>query len=240
MADEIKPVDAQVTEDNVTEQPKETPEPKKETMEELMGNKEEKQKRVVPEATFLEMKNENKSLKREMAELRKLVESGASKQEVAGEISDLIKEFPDVNPDFLNKFLGIAKNKAKAEFDEEIRPLKEEKARETFDKKFADVFNKTLEEVPEFKSVADIEVIKALATKPENSKKNLEDLLQQVYGKFVTRERKTLEPNTPGGGKDIGVDFNRAQTDAEYRKQIKSNPESKKIYMDWVVKNLRF
>lgn len=233
MAEEIQPTDnAPVQEDKVEqEQPKET-------MESLIEDK--KEKRVVPEATFLEMKNENKSLKKEMADLRKLVESGASKQEVASEVSDLIKEFPDVNPDFLNKFLGIAKSKAKAELEEELRPMKEEKARESFDKKFADSFNKAIEEMPEFKNVADIEVIKALALKKENSGKTFEDLLEQVYGKFVTRERKTLERNTPGGGKEVGVDFKKAQNDKEYFKQIMSNPETKKIYNDYLIKNLRF
>lgn len=231
MAEEIQPTDNAPVQEDKVEQPKET-------MESLIEDK--KEKRVVPEATFLEIKNENKSLKKEMAELRKLVESGASKQEVASEVSDLIKEFPDVNPDFLNKFLGIAKNKAKAELEEELRPMKEEKARESFDKKFADSFNKAIEEMPEFKNVADIEVIKALALKKENSGKTFEDLLEQVYGRFVTRERKTLERNTPGGGKEVGVDIKKAQTDKEYFKQIMSNPETKKIYNDYLIKNLRF
>ena len=235
MADEIKPVEnAPVVEDNTTVTPQEKP---KETMENTV---EEKPKRVVPEPVFLEVKNENKSLKKQMAELKNQLERGATKQEIATEVEDLIKEFPDVNPDFLNKFLGIAKSKAKAELEEELRPLKEEKAKESFDKKFADKFKEALEEMPEFKNIADIEVIKALAMKKENSGKTFEDLLEQVYGKFVTRERKTLERITPGGGKDVSVDFKKAQTDKEYFKQVMANPETKKIYNEYLIKNMRF
>jgi predicted DNA-binding protein YlxM (UPF0122 family) len=235
MADEIKPTDnAPVVEDNTTETPQEKP---KETMENIVEEK--KEKRVVPESTFLEMKNENKSLKKEMADLKKLVESGASKQEVSASISELADQY-QVDKNFLTGLVTAIKQEAKQEMEEKLKPMQEKEKRETFDKKFADKFNEALEEMPEFKTVADMEVIKALAMRPENKDKTFEDLLEKAYGKFVTREKKTLEPNTPNGGKDVGVDFQKAQTDKEYFKQIMSNPETKKIYNEHLIKNFRF
>ncbi|OQB08212.1 MAG: hypothetical protein BWY21_01392 [Parcubacteria group bacterium ADurb.Bin216] len=220
---------APVVEDNTTQVPE------KETVGDIIS---EKEKRVVPESALIEYKKQNKELKREINDLKKLVESGASKKEVSADISKLAEDY-NVDKTFLEGLVGAIKAEAKAEMEEKLKPIQEKEKKELFERKFADSFNKAIEEMPEFKTIADIRVIKALALDPENRNKTLEDLFEETYGKFVTREKKTLEANTPGGGKNVGVDFERCQKDAEYRKSVLKNPALKKIYNENMIKNIK-
>ena len=83
--------------------------PKPETIGEAIKPKEE----TVPLAALIEMKKANKALAREMAELKKTIEGGASKTEVSDSIESIISEYSDIDPDFLKKFSSAVSAEAR-------------------------------------------------------------------------------------------------------------------------------
>jgi len=87
-----------------------------------------------------------------------------------------------------------------------------------------------MERMPEYNGIANPEVIKALATNPANAKKTLSQIMEEAYGGAI-QGKPTIETTKAGGGKQPEkVDFNRAQTDSDYFKQVMDNPKLKAEY----------
>jgi len=90
--------------------------------------------------------------------------------------------------------------------------------------------DKALAEAPEYKKVANTDLLKQMAMLPQNKDKTFNQLLDEAYGNAISGKR-TIESTTPrGGAADVKVDMERAQRDAEYRKEILRDPEMKKQY----------
>jgi len=88
--------------------------------------------------------------------------------------------------------------------------------------------NDALAEAPEYAKVANVDILKQMAL--ANKGMTYSQLLDKVYGNTLEGKR-TLETTTPrGGAKDSKVDFERAQRDGEYRKEVLRDPDLKKQY----------
>jgi len=182
---------------------------------------------------YIQIKKEKKELQKQLKELAERKENGESADEVSDDIEALAKEH-NIDTGFLNKLVRSIEQKAEKSLEERIdaklEPLtkkeREAKINEVFTKAYADV----IEKMPEFKDIANADVIKTLATNPANSKKTLSQILEETYGNAITGKR-TIETTKPGGGKEpTEIDYDRAQKDTEYFKEIMANPGLKKKY----------
>lgn len=196
-----------------------------------------KEDRMVPEAVLIEYKKENKQLAKDLADIKKLIETGGSKKEISDDLKAL-GEKHNVDPDFLQDFATAVRAQAKAEAEAEIKPLKDKENAEKVDKIFTEHYDKTLEAMPEYKEIAQKDVIKALALDPKNKNKTFAQILESAYGHLLTGKR-SFDAAKPGNSKDNAeVDFKRAKTDTEYFNQIMANPAMKKQYNDGLAQRL--
>lgn len=213
---------------------------KEETVGEVLkveeGSKAEdkSESRTVPEAVFLEQKNANKELKRDVKELKELIESGASQKEVSKELDEIAEEY-GVDPGFIKTFEKKIRNEVARDMEEKlsskIGPMEAKERTERIDKVFNIHYAKALEARPEFKDIAQAEVIKTLSLDPANAKKTFSDLLVGAYGHLVSGKR-TLETTKgrSGDGVITEIDFARANSDPEYFQEIMADPELKAKY----------
>jgi hypothetical protein len=224
-------------------------EEKKETVGEAMVDKKAEAKpepKVVPEAAFLDLKNENKELRKDLKELKKLIEAGATKGEVADEIESLAQEY-DIKPDFLRKLAtsirkDVEKETAK-EIDEKVssklKPIEAKEREQKIDKIFNEHFKAAIEQMPEYADIVNPEVIKALSLDPANHSKTFAQLIEDTYGKAVPGKR-TLESTKPGGGRaPEEIDFDRARKDSKYFDSIMADPARKKEYNEGMIERIK-
>jgi hypothetical protein len=244
MADEVK-------EAPKTEETKEEVKPKTEGKEaetkveateevkmgELLKEEPEKESRTVPEAVLIEQKRENKELKKDLAELKELIKSGASNSEVSNDLKEIAEEH-NVDIDFLNKLTKSIKGTLEAEFNEKIKPIAEKGKREEYDRVFNQHYDRVLENLPEYKGIADKDTVKMLSLSPDNANRTLKQILDTTYGRFLTG-KKTLESVKGKTGETItDIDFGRARKDGEYFKEIMADPELKKKYNENLVSRI--
>lgn len=196
-----------------------------------------KEERMVPEAVLLEYKKENKQLAKGLADLKALIESGGSKKEISDDLKAL-GEKHNVDPEFLHDFASAVRAQAKAEAEAEIKPLKEKDNAQRVEKIFTEHYDKTLEAMPEYKDIAQKDVIRALALDPKNKNKTFAQILESAYGHLITGKH-SFDAAKPGGSKDNAeIDFKRAKTDTEYFNQIMANDAMKKRYNDGLAQRL--
>lgn len=197
---------------------------------------------TVPLATFLEIKKDNKELAKAVKDLETLVRQGAAPVEVSDEIAALGKEF-DVDSQFLSKLTTVltnrARGEAKAEAEATLKPLQEKERQAAIDQAFKTHFDAALEAAPEFKGIANADVIKTLSLDPKNANKTFAQIIEDTYGALIPGKR-TIETTQPGGGKEPEtIDFDRAGKDGEYFKQIMANPTLKAKYNAELPKRLK-
>jgi hypothetical protein len=213
-----------------TKTPVEPAEAEVQTIEEVLKEQEEEHANDnVPLATHLEVKKQLKDLKRTIKELQ---DSKGTSEEITDDIDALTDEYPDLDPVFLKKLVNVSKSQLKKEMDNDLKPLREEAKQERIDNAFNTHFAKALELAPEFKGVANAEVIKTLTLDPKNAKKTFLQIIEDAYGSAVVG-RKPMDSTTPRGGHEPeSVDMDRASRDEKYLDQILSNPKLKKEYND--------
>lgn len=196
--------------------------------------------RMVPESVVIQ-------LKKDMKELKKQVTSGDKTVDEVDEALQALGEEHNVDPVFLQKLTKVIRSKTQTEFEEKLEkamePAKELSAAQKkaeMDKTFDEYYDKTLEALPEFKDIANKEVIRALAFRKENANKTFQQILEDSYGHLVQGKR-TFDGSKPGSGKDITeIDFEKARTDTEYFKQIMSNPTLKAKYNESLTERNKF
>jgi hypothetical protein len=186
--------------------------------------------KTVPIELFLE-------LKKELKEAKSKPSYGSTSD---SSIEDIAKEY-NVDPDFVTKLASAIKVNTTKEFEEKysgkISELEKISQKDLRDKKFNELFKKTIANYPDLKGVVNKDVIKQLALNPENGKKTLPQLLEEVYGSTV-QGKKTMETSRPNSGeKAEGVDFTQAGDPAVYAK-IKSDPKLFAEYRKFVQDNL--
>lgn len=216
----------------------------KKTIDEVMGgdnsddeddSKDDSKGESVPLKTFLEIKKEKKDMEKELIELRKLKEDGASKSEVDSDLEAIAEKY-DVDPKFLDELSKIIYSKAKGDVEATLKPLQAKEKAEKITKVFNEHFDKVIEEMPEYSDIVNRDVIKELTLLPQNAKKTFQQIIEETYGKTVTG-KKTLETGTPRGGKDVGIDESKLN-DPSYFSKIMANPELKKKYNEGIAKRI--
>lgn len=219
------------------QEPQNVQQPTQETIGETMKTAKEQ---VVPLAAHIELKKEYKKLEGELKELRKTVESGASKTEVAASIDAIVSEFPDVDPTFLRKLsqtiTAEAETKAEQKLAERLKPLQEREEVARIDAIFSEHFDKAVSEQPEYKEIVNREVIKQLSLLPQNSNKTFSQLIEETYKHALTGKR-SIDAAKPRAGKDSdgSLDVAKAQRDPSYMKEVLSSPELKKQYQEGII-----
>lgn len=203
---------------------------------------EELKAKTVPEAVFLEEKRERKELSRQVKELTRLIEEGASKKEVSADIKDIAEEF-GLPESAVSKLIAKVGEQTKVEYDREIeaklKPLQEKERTEKVEKTFNEHFDKLMEALPEYKSLANREVIRSLSQDPKNANKTFAKILEESYGHLVVG-KKTLETTQArGGNSDTVIDEKRMTNDMEYYKEVMGNPELKKKYNEGLTSRIR-
>jgi hypothetical protein len=225
-----------------TEKAPETPAAKEETVEEALGTK---VKEVAPPTVgldkFLELKNDNKELRKDLKALTDKLEAGATKAEVSDDIAAIAEEF-GVDKTFLGKLAASIKSQADKDAEDRIAskmaPIEEKERREKIDNAFNLHFKGAIERQPEYAEVANPLVIKVMSLMPENASKTFSQLLEEAYGNSIQGKR-TIETTKPGGGKEPQpIDTARATSDPAYYEEIMANPTMKAEYNKGLAKRL--
>jgi len=233
MTDEVTPTPAEAVnkpEETVTPESTEAKAPEQ-TVEETLAVPEapKEEKPTVGLDKFLEQKKQNKELKSRLEALEKQIGEGATKREVSKDIRALATEH-NVDPEFLESFAEAVRERAEAVVDEKLRPLTEREAAQKREQLFKQHIDATLEEMPEYKDVVNVDILKQLAFNPANAKKTFRQLLEETYGNVV-KPRKSIETTTPRGGAQGGaLDYEKALHDAAYFKEVMADKELKKQY----------
>lgn len=232
-AEEAKVAEAEKAKVEAEAKAKAETEAKEATMGELLKVEENpKDQRLVPEAVLLEYKSQNKELRKDIKELRELIESGASKTEVSEDLKAIAEEH-NVDVDFLTKLEKNIRSKVETDLASKFKPLQDRENQERIEKIFTEHFDKSLEAMPEYKDIVNRDVIKKLSLLPENASKTFKQIIEDTYKNVikVVPGKKTIEQAKGGGGGAIGeIDFNKAKTDTEYFNEIMASPELKKKY----------
>lgn len=193
----------------------------------------------VPLSVFLELKKDNKELAKQMKDLQKSIETGATKKEVSADLKALADEH-NVDIDFLEKLVDTLGAKAEEKISSKLKPLEDKERKIKSDSIFEDKFGKAIEAMPEYKDIVSKDVIKSLSLDPANQNKTWRQIIEGAYGHLITG-RKTLESSTARGGKEDSqeVDFAKAAKDTKYFSEIMANPELKKKYNTGLAERLR-
>jgi predicted transcriptional regulator len=203
---------------------------------------EEVKAKTVPEAVFLEEKRERKELAKQVKELTELMKDGASKKEVSADVKDIAEEF-GLTEQAVSKLIAKVGEQTKAEYDKEIeaklRPIQEKERSESVEKTFNEHFDKLMEAMPEYKNIANKDVIKTLSLDPKNANKTFAKILEDSYGHLVTGKKTLEKTQARGGVSDAPIDMKRMVHDMEYYKEVMANPELKKKYNDTASTRLR-
>ena len=195
-------------EQEVNDAPEETVNDEQVTEETVGSYQEEETPKETPDSIpydrFKKVNEEKKALEAKLAELEKAKEADP-------EVTDTAKD-PDVKE--------LAEKLAKIEQKESIAKR---------DAALQQGLEKALEEYPEFKGVANADIVKRLALDPSNKEKTFKDILEEAYGNAIGG-RRTIETTTPrGGAADTKLDSGRL-SDPDYRKEVFANPDLKKQY----------
>jgi hypothetical protein len=194
---------------------------------------EEPKKETVGLDKFLDIKKQNKELKRELERIQSRIENEGSSESVSEDIESIAEEF-NIDKNFLQKLEKSILSKRDKEMDEKLaeklRPIEQERKQKEVNKVFDDMYNATLERMPEYANVIDQDVVRSLAVLKENATLSLPQLIEKIYGKSVSG-RKTIETTVPRGGKEPQeIDFALASKDMNYFNEIMASPELKKKY----------
>lgn len=146
---------------------------------------------------------------------------------------DAIADKYNIDREFMNELKSTIENDLDAKY------ASKESAKEKADKfndAFSKQYNTALERGPEFQAIANPDVIKTLATLPQNKNKTVSQLLEETYGNALTGKR-TIETTQPGGGKDPEpLDIAKAEKDINYFNEVMADPKKKAQYNEQMLR----
>ena len=226
-------------ESEVIDQAEETVEETQQTIGELSEeiyneeSEEHASEKTVPEYAFVAQKKALIAAEKELKALRDSMQYQEASQyeQVTG--VDAIADKYNIDREFMNELKSTIENDLDAKY------ASKESAKEKADKfndAFSKQYNTALERGPEFQAIANPDVIKTLATLPQNKNKTVSQLLEETYGNALTGKR-TIETTQPGGGKDPEpLDFAKAEKDINYFNEVMADPKKKAQYNDQMLK----
>lgn len=213
------------------------------TIGDALGKTENQTPKLVPEYALLKYKSDLKATQKALSDLQQSVENGAPKQEASRKVQALKEKYPD-SSDFIDEFYSAMKAETDSEIEskvsEKTKPLTEREEAKRVDTIFGEQYEKTLAAMPEYKDVANKEVIKTLALDPRNANKTFAKILEEAYGHLITG-KKTLETTRAGASKEtIGeIDYKRAAKDTKYFQEVMADPQLKREYNENLAKRLQ-
>lgn len=180
---------------------------------------------------FLDIKKQNKELKKELDKMKTQIENG---DDVSNEDINSIADEYGVDKNFLKKLENTIRSQMNNDFDakvsEKLKPLEQAEKAKQANQTFESIYTQTLERMPEYANVIDKDSLRTLAFQKENSTLSLPQLIEKIYGRSISG-KKTIETTTPRGGKDPQeIDFSLARSDKEYFNQIMADPSLKAKY----------
>lgn len=226
-------------ESEVIDQAEETVEETQQTIGELSEeiyneeSEEHASEKTVPEYAFVAQKKALIAAEKELKALRESMQYQEATQyeQVTG--VDAIADKYNIDREFMNELKSTIENDLDAKY------ASKESAKEKADKfndAFSKQYNTALERGPEFQAIANPDVIKTLATLPQNKNKTVSQLLEETYGNALTGKR-TIETTQPGGGKDPEpLDFAKAEKDINYFNEVMADPKKKAQYNEAMLK----
>lgn len=226
-------------ESGVIDQAEETVEETQQTIGELSEeiyneeSEEHASEKTVPEYAFVAQKKALIAAEKELKALRESMQYQEATQyeQVTG--VDAIADKYNIDREFMNELKSTIENDLDAKY------ASKESAKEKADKfndAFSKQYNTALERGPEFQAIANPDVIKTLATLPQNKNKTVSQLLEETYGNALTGKR-TIETTQPGGGKDPEpLDIAKAEKDINYFNEVMADPKKKAQYNEQMLK----
>lgn len=239
---EAKPQDEQKPEETLEDKPleevlgekkEEDPEPQEDDTDEDEDEGEE----MIPKATFLRVKKSFKDEIRKLKEGSKSV-SDSDIEDVANDVADKYNLDPDFMKDLIAKSTGVVEKRyqsriAELEKQHESRE-KENKKKELFDK----VFNQIIEKNPNLKGVVNKDFVMKEALNPENSKKTVKGIINDIYGGVINQDTPSFDGYSPH--REAPEPENLLNPSSEDMKLINKDPKLKKKHIDNVIKNVRW
>lgn len=226
-------------ESEVIDQAEETVEETQQTIGELSEeiyneeSEEHASEKTVPEYAFVAQKKALIAAEKELKALRESMQYQEATQyeQVTG--VDAIADKYNIDREFMNELKSTIENDLDAKYaSKESAKEKAEKFNDAFNKQY----NTALERGPEFQAIANPDVIKTLATLPQNKNKTVSQLLEETYGNALTGKR-TIETTQPGGGKDPEpLDISRAEKDINYFNEVMADPKKKAQYNEQMLR----
>lgn len=232
-AEEEKPATETTVKTEETPAPVQEEKPVGEIIEEAIP---EEKPNMIPESVFLGEKKVRKAAEKELKALKASIEGGATAKEISADIAEIADEH-NIDPVFLQKLAASIKAQTEKDLDDKFSSkLNAKEKSENFETAFNKAYQVAIERAPEFKDLANSDVIKTLSMQPQNSKKTISQLLEETYGNALSGKR-TIETTKPGGGKDPEpLDFARASKDIEYFKEVMADPKKKAQYNELMLK----
>ena len=226
-------------ESEVIDQAEETVEETQQTIGELSEeiyneeSEEHTSEKTVPEYAFVAQKKALIAAEKELKALRESMQYQESSQHEQVTGVDAIADKYNIDREFMNELKSTIENDLDAKYAS--KESAKEKA-EKFNDAFSKQYNTALERGPEFQTIANPDVIKTLATLPQNKNKTVSQLLEETYGNALTGKR-TIETTQPGGGKDPEpLDFAKAEKDINYFNEVMADPKKKAQYNEAMLK----
>jgi len=206
-----------------------------EAVDEKPTVEEPKQSDSVALGKFLAEKKARKALEKKVKELEEAINGEVSDDDDddSTESTDIAEKY-GVDKKFLKELTKSVEKNVEAKF----QPILKEKEEARIDKVFNQHFGETMEAMPEYKGVVNPDVIKSLSLDPKNANLTFRELIEKTYGNALGGKR-TIESTVHNGGKEPqNVDYERAQQDSEYFKEVMSDPTSKKKYNEEMLRRL--
>lgn len=211
--------------------------------EALKGKKPEGEAaKMVPEAVLIEVKKENKQLAKDLETANAKIAAGQPKSETTADLKAIAAKH-NVDLSFLEEIAAAIQAKAKVEAEEvatsKVKPLEAKDEAARIDRVFGEHYDRALEQLPEFKDVANRDVIKTLTLDPKNANKTFSQILDEAYGHLIKGKRSIEAAKPSGQNRDSGpVDVERAGKDQAYFKEIMADPIKKAEYNKTIEKRL--
>lgn len=190
---------------------------------------------------FLELKKENREMKRALKDMEARISEGASSEEISTDIRAIAQEH-DVDEKFLRKLASTIKAETERDLDakyaDKLKPFEEKVAQEKLEKAFQEQYKIAMAKLgSDFDGLVDPEEVKELSQLPKNRNKTFSEIIENRYGSLLTGKR-TIDIAKPAGGKEPeSLDVARARIDPEYFQQIMSSPKLKAAYNEQMLKS---
>lgn len=221
--------------------PEETQKTAGEVIDEAVSQAQKETKETVGLDKFLELKKENKEMKRSLKDMEARISEGASTEEISTDIRAIAQEH-DVDEKFLRKLASTIKAETERDLDakyaDKLKPFEEKAAQEKLDKIFQEHYKIAMAKLgSDFDGLVDPEEVKELSQLPKNRNKTFSEIIEHRYGSLLTGKR-TIDTTKPAGGKEPeSLDVERARKDPEYFQQIMSSPKLKAEYNAQMLKS---